>query len=377
MPVLAVCRGSQVLNVARGGDLVQHLPEVVGDEKHKHTPGVFADHEVDVKDGSRLGTLLGERAPVKSHHHQGFGTVGEGLVESRVGRGRHARGARGSVEAVRRRRALAPRGGRGRGALPGARRGGPRLPRRRGRPSWPARSSVDGVVERAVRRGADRRAAPASVDGGTRSATRRAAGAESRLGRTARRVPERAALGRVAARTAPRRRRSRLASSAELRVTCARRGRRAAGRARSGAEPCARRLPEIALARAGAASSRLLGHRGGTSRARPSPIDVADHGRRRRDAAEAIVREAVARRGSASAARSGARRHRADGRAGHRADRDSRASRPHAPSPGSAPRALSTAFECDSLPPSDLDARTHRRDARVTLRVRWSNQRQC
>ena len=41
MPVLAVCRGSQVLNVARGGDLVQHLPEVVGDEKHKHTPGRF------------------------------------------------------------------------------------------------------------------------------------------------------------------------------------------------------------------------------------------------------------------------------------------------------------------------------------------------
>jgi len=82
MPVLAVCRGSQVLNVARGGDLVQHLPEVVGDEKHKQTPGVFADHEVDVKAGTRLGSLLGERAPVKSHHHQGFGKVGDGLVES-------------------------------------------------------------------------------------------------------------------------------------------------------------------------------------------------------------------------------------------------------------------------------------------------------
>ena len=80
MPVLAVCRGSQVLNVARGGDLVQHLPEVVGDEKHKHTPGVFADHEVDVKEGTRLASLLGERAPVKSHHHQGFGDVGDGLV---------------------------------------------------------------------------------------------------------------------------------------------------------------------------------------------------------------------------------------------------------------------------------------------------------
>ena len=82
MPVLAICRGSQVLNVARGGDLVQHLPEVVGDEKHKQTPGVFADHDVEVKEGTRLGSLLGERAPVKSHHHQGFGTIGDGLVES-------------------------------------------------------------------------------------------------------------------------------------------------------------------------------------------------------------------------------------------------------------------------------------------------------
>jgi putative glutamine amidotransferase len=82
MPVLAVCRGSQVLNVARGGDLVQHLPDAVGDEKHKHTPGVFADHDVDVKQETRLGALLGDRAPVKSHHHQGFGRVGDGLVEA-------------------------------------------------------------------------------------------------------------------------------------------------------------------------------------------------------------------------------------------------------------------------------------------------------
>jgi putative glutamine amidotransferase len=82
MPVLAVCRGSQVLNVARGGDLVQHLPEVVGDEKHKHTPGTFADHDIDLKAGTRLQGLLGDRAPVKSHHHQGYGSIGEGLVES-------------------------------------------------------------------------------------------------------------------------------------------------------------------------------------------------------------------------------------------------------------------------------------------------------
>jgi putative glutamine amidotransferase len=79
MPVLAVCRGSQLLNVARGGDLVQHLPEVVGDEKHREQVGVFSSHGVRVDPESRLGALVGDRAPVKSHHHQGFGRVGEGL----------------------------------------------------------------------------------------------------------------------------------------------------------------------------------------------------------------------------------------------------------------------------------------------------------
>ena len=93
MPVLAICRGSQVLNVARGGDLVQHLPDVVGDEKHKHTPGSYADHDVTVEDGTRLASLLGDRAPVKSHHHQGIGRIGEGL---RVA----AHAEDGTVEAV-------------------------------------------------------------------------------------------------------------------------------------------------------------------------------------------------------------------------------------------------------------------------------------
>jgi gamma-glutamyl-gamma-aminobutyrate hydrolase PuuD len=93
MPVLAVCRGSQVLNVARGGDLQQHLPDVVGDEKHKHTPGAFADHDVTVEEGTRLAALVGERAPVKSHHHQGLGRIGEGL---RVA----ARAEDGTIEAV-------------------------------------------------------------------------------------------------------------------------------------------------------------------------------------------------------------------------------------------------------------------------------------
>jgi putative glutamine amidotransferase len=82
MPVLAVCRGSQVLNVARGGDLVQHLPEVLGHEEHKHTPGEYSDHDVTLKPDTCVGGILGDRAPVKSHHHQGFGRIGEGLREA-------------------------------------------------------------------------------------------------------------------------------------------------------------------------------------------------------------------------------------------------------------------------------------------------------
>jgi putative glutamine amidotransferase len=93
MPVLAVCRGSQVLNVARGGDLVQHLPDVVGDEKHMHTPGVFADHDVDLVSGTRVQQILGDHAPVKSHHHQGYGQLGAGLREA-------ARADDGTIEAL-------------------------------------------------------------------------------------------------------------------------------------------------------------------------------------------------------------------------------------------------------------------------------------
>jgi putative glutamine amidotransferase len=83
MPVLAVCRGSQILNVARGGDLVQHLPEVVGHEQHREVAGVFSSHGVRVDPQSRLGSIVGgEHAPVQSHHHQGLGRVGEGLRET-------------------------------------------------------------------------------------------------------------------------------------------------------------------------------------------------------------------------------------------------------------------------------------------------------
>jgi putative glutamine amidotransferase len=80
MPVLAICRGSQVLNVARGGDLDQHLPDSLGHELHKERLGEFSDHEVSVEGGTRLGGIVGERIPVKSSHHQGFGRIGQGLV---------------------------------------------------------------------------------------------------------------------------------------------------------------------------------------------------------------------------------------------------------------------------------------------------------
>jgi putative glutamine amidotransferase len=82
MPVLAVCRGSQLLNVVRGGDLVQHLPEELDSDAHKEVPGTFSQHGVNVREGTRLAAIVGERGEVMSHHHQGFGRVGSGLVET-------------------------------------------------------------------------------------------------------------------------------------------------------------------------------------------------------------------------------------------------------------------------------------------------------
>ena len=82
MPTLAICRGFQLLNVARGGDLIQHLPEEVGNDVHKQIPGEFAVHPVEVKEGSQLGGIVGSTPEVTSHHHQALGRVGEGLVET-------------------------------------------------------------------------------------------------------------------------------------------------------------------------------------------------------------------------------------------------------------------------------------------------------
>jgi gamma-glutamyl-gamma-aminobutyrate hydrolase PuuD len=82
LPTLAICRGFQLLNVARGGDLVQHLPEALGHEEHRQLPGTFSEHPVEVREGSKLASIVGERSDVTSHHHQSVGRVGEGLVET-------------------------------------------------------------------------------------------------------------------------------------------------------------------------------------------------------------------------------------------------------------------------------------------------------
>jgi putative glutamine amidotransferase len=81
MPVLGVCRGMQMLNVACGGTLLQHLEgELL--ERHRHTPGVFADHDVVLEPGSQAARAAGaERLSVRSHHHQALGELGEGLAE--------------------------------------------------------------------------------------------------------------------------------------------------------------------------------------------------------------------------------------------------------------------------------------------------------
>jgi putative glutamine amidotransferase len=83
LPVLGICRGMEMLNVALGGTLIQHLPDVTGDERHLHTPGAFSDHDVLLEPGSLAARAVGaERTSVKSHHHQAPSELGEGLVAS-------------------------------------------------------------------------------------------------------------------------------------------------------------------------------------------------------------------------------------------------------------------------------------------------------
>jgi putative glutamine amidotransferase len=83
MPVLGICRGIQVLNVAFGGTLIQHLPDRLGHEEHRRVPGSFdgADHDVRLVPGSLAALAAGELVHgIKSHHHQGLDRIGEGLV---------------------------------------------------------------------------------------------------------------------------------------------------------------------------------------------------------------------------------------------------------------------------------------------------------
>jgi putative glutamine amidotransferase len=90
VPVLAICRGMQVLNVARGGTLHQHLPDLGGDVEHRQgAPGREATHEVTLAAGSRVAELAkGLRLLVNSFHHQAIDLVARGLrVVGRAGDG--------------------------------------------------------------------------------------------------------------------------------------------------------------------------------------------------------------------------------------------------------------------------------------------------
>lgn len=81
MPVLAICRGLQLVNVARGGSLHQHLPEWLGTERYRVGGGVFAENPVEVDSDSALAGVLGAgEFRVHSYHHQGIDRVGEGLT---------------------------------------------------------------------------------------------------------------------------------------------------------------------------------------------------------------------------------------------------------------------------------------------------------
>jgi putative glutamine amidotransferase len=81
IPVLAICRGLQLVNVARGGTLQQHLPESLGTEKYRIGGGVFAENEVEVAEDTPFADIIRESdVRVHSYHHQGIDRLGDGLV---------------------------------------------------------------------------------------------------------------------------------------------------------------------------------------------------------------------------------------------------------------------------------------------------------
>ena len=80
VPVLGVCRGAQLLNVAFGGTLHQHLPDVVGHDGHNPSPGVFNDVDVRLDPASRVGAAVGPHVRVRCHHHQAVDRLAPGLI---------------------------------------------------------------------------------------------------------------------------------------------------------------------------------------------------------------------------------------------------------------------------------------------------------
>jgi putative glutamine amidotransferase len=83
VPVLAICRGIQIVNVWRGGTLHQHLPEVVASDIHMEVPGTYGRHRVRIEPASRLRAIVGVAdALVPTHHHQAPDRIGAGLAAS-------------------------------------------------------------------------------------------------------------------------------------------------------------------------------------------------------------------------------------------------------------------------------------------------------
>jgi anthranilate synthase component 2/putative glutamine amidotransferase len=82
LPVLAICRGMQLLNVALGGDLVQHLPDVEHTGVHDPGAGLYQRREVRTEPGTEVHRLLGPTAGVACHHHQALDRIAADLTPS-------------------------------------------------------------------------------------------------------------------------------------------------------------------------------------------------------------------------------------------------------------------------------------------------------